>query len=358
MKEVLICSPSIGDLLENLAVAESICEFAANQGYVPVISPTIMPGRKPADGIQQQHINKCDEVWLYCAEGLAPEVLSDLRCAVRTSKPVKLVREAPQGEPQVLAADSYAEAPGLDKENRSEADEGQPGNPSSELIMEAFSIDGLLLALRELDDIVGGALSYEWWEAVSRKRDDYLSRLGIGGLMEALDHLVEQRVLPPWPWEWKAELEIQFGQRDWLGELPDLDRDNLEKIGDNEWHKLGHQVFLAGEYRRALDFLVEAITDNPHNFLAWSDIGQCYMNLSDLDMAIKAFQASLLLAPANFYAWSGLGHSFLAMRRYSEAITAFDQALACKDDHDDHYVADLRDEALRGLTNAANNMAI
>lgn len=358
MKKVLICSPSIGDFFENLAVADSICEFAANQGYLPMISTSIIPGRKTVNDIEQQHINNCDEVWLYCADGLAREMLPDLRLAVRAGKPVKLIREASSAGSQIEAADSYAEAPDVDDERRIEGGEGQPERDQSAMLMGAFSIDGLLLALRELDDIVGGVMPYEWWETVSHARGDYLGRLGFDGLMEIMDLLMTGGVLPHWPLCWKAELAAQFGKRDWLAELPELDRDNLKKIGDCDWHKLGHQLLLGSQYRRAFDFLAEAVSVNPQNYLAWSDIGQCAMNLGDLDIAIEAFQLSLQLAPANYYAWVGLGRCHTAMLQFTEAVAAFDQALACKADPSDPYVAELRAKAMIGVNEAANNVAI
>ena len=360
MKTVFVCSPSIGAFDTNMAMADTISKIAVNQGHFPVIGSPILPGQEPLDELQEAQLRLCDEVWLfYDGRKLRRDILSDLQRAARAGKPVRLVQPEPVAEPWPLAADvyfaadSYGEAPNRDDTPINEA--VQDG--SVQFAAEPVRISGLLLALKQLEGLLEAPLPDDWWAKAINARDDYLLKFGVGPLLDVLDSLASRELLPLWPESWTQELanlkELWAGW-DWPTELPDLDREKLDLVDNNDWHKLGYILVVRCDYQRAFPFLEKAISGNPGNFLAWTDLGECLFQLGYFDLAEDAFAAALTLAPKHFYAWVGRGRSLMALKRYSEAISAFDTALGCTDDQVSAYVMELRFEATEARSHMFN----
>jgi len=360
MKTIFICSPSIGDFNTNLALADSIGQIAVNQGHFPVIGSPMLPGQETLEELQETQLRQCDEVWLYYdGQKLRRDMLTDLQRAARAGKPVRLVQREtlaqswPVAADSYFAADSYADAPGCDDAVEAEI----VPDPSLEFAAEPVRISGLLLALKQLEELLEFPIPGDWWAEAVHPKEDYLLEFGVGQFLKVVEALIRRDLLPPWPGAVPAELNALkelWDAWDWPTELPDLDRDRLALVGQNDWHKLGYIFQLRGDYERAFAFLDKALTDNPRNYLVWSEIGECLFHLGHFDLAKEAFETALAVAPRHYYAWVGLGRALAAVGRHSEAITAFDQALACKGGQIDLYVSELRTKALNACSHMFN----
>ena len=358
MKKVFVCSPSIGDFNTNLAMADSICKIAVNQGHFPVIGQPLLPGLETLDELEELQFRQCDEVWLYYdGRKLRRDMLFDLQRAARAGKPVRLVQSEPAASLWPLAADSYFAADSYaDAPDREIEDETAP-DPSVEFAAEPVRINGLLLAVKQLEELVEIPFPGDWWAEAINPKEDYLLEFGVGPFLAIIEALMKRDLLPPWPESWAVDLkafkELWDGW-DWPTELPDLDRDHLGLVDNNDWHKLGYILLVRGEYERAFTFLDKALTDNPRNYLVWSDIGECLFYLGHYDLAEEAFETALSLAPKHFYAWLGFGRALLAAERYLEALAAFDKALACKGGQVDVYLSELRAKAIMACSHMFN----
>lgn len=356
MKSVFICAPSIGNYAQNKAYAHGLHYLALKQGHFPITGSPQMPGNEAADELESIQLRQCDEVWLYYdGHKLRRDMLVDIQRAASADKPIRLVQHEPTLEEWPMtkkswpfAADSYASAPDHDEE------------PSPDLTvnipMQPLNIASLLLALKELEELLGGGIiPVGWWSDAMEGGEDYLLKFGIDSLLKTLNTLIRLELLPPWPENWPEGLAAQFSEAwDWSAELPDLDRKKLKLVDDNDWHKLGYLQMTRGEYWRAFLFLDKALTDNSHNYLAWSDVGECCLRLCDFGLALEAFEVTLMLAPEHFYAWLGKGRALMALAQYPEAIDAFDHALACKKSRVDPYVSDLRAKAVSAFKLISN----
>jgi hypothetical protein len=160
MKTVFVCAPAIGNYVESLAMADSICKMAQNQGHFSVIGRLPMPGDEANQKLQEIQLRQCEEVWLYYdGRRFRRDLLVDLDRAAAAGKAIRLVKTEILPESRrlaaasLLAADSYADAPGRD--NGSDVEAGQ--DEVREVEEPQLNIDRLLLALKGLGEILDEA---------------------------------------------------------------------------------------------------------------------------------------------------------------------------------------------------------
>lgn len=93
---------------------------------------------------------------------------------------------------------------------------------------------------------------------------------------------------------------------------------------------LGIEYKKAGNYERALYFLVRAVTINPSNAQAHNDIGVILAGYRAFDKALYHYSRAIALDSSYALAYNNLGALYAAEKRFAEAIPAFQKAIALK----------------------------
>lgn len=88
----------------------------------------------------------------------------------------------------------------------------------------------------------------------------------------------------------------------------------------------------AGDYRKAVDVLKEAIAFNPHNEGAIYEIAFCYDHLGEYESAIKCYSDYIDENPYSFTAWYNLGNAYTKLENYDKALWAYDYCVLINED--------------------------
>jgi tetratricopeptide (TPR) repeat protein len=80
----------------------------------------------------------------------------------------------------------------------------------------------------------------------------------------------------------------------------------------------------AGDYKKAVEVLREAIAFNPHNEGAIYEIAFCYDHLGEYESAIKCYSDYIDENPYSFTAWYNLGNAYTKLENYEKALWAYD----------------------------------
>jgi tetratricopeptide (TPR) repeat protein len=89
----------------------------------------------------------------------------------------------------------------------------------------------------------------------------------------------------------------------------------------------GYSLYLAGEYRAAIDEFSEAIAQNSNLLAAYNDRGMAYYNMRNLDRAIDDFDQAVNINPGSPFAYNNRGNAYLVKRDYGNAIQDYSRAI-------------------------------
>jgi tetratricopeptide (TPR) repeat protein len=83
----------------------------------------------------------------------------------------------------------------------------------------------------------------------------------------------------------------------------------------------------SGDYQRALEAYRQLSSLMPDDPLVWSDVGELYLHLKQIDNALAACQKALRLGPDLADSWSCMGDVYASMRQLPQAEEALKKAV-------------------------------
>lgn len=98
-------------------------------------------------------------------------------------------------------------------------------------------------------------------------------------------------------------------------------------------HLMGLVGFKAGKFQVAVSLIESAISQRPLDSSLYSNCGEAYRRLGNLDRAFQSLQRALELDSQNADAWCNYGNACREMGRISEAIAAYRKAIAIDGGH-------------------------
>jgi tetratricopeptide (TPR) repeat protein len=97
---------------------------------------------------------------------------------------------------------------------------------------------------------------------------------------------------------------------------------------------MGLIAFAAGQYDHALEWMVQAVTQDPRpEYIA--SLGATLLKLGRHDEALKAFDKAVQVNPGDAALWKQMGDALLELQRYDQALLTFQHVLKLDPRHHD-----------------------
>ncbi len=127
---------------------------------------------------------------------------------------------------------------------------------------------------------------------------------------------------------------------------------------------LGMALNAAGEYARALPYLISATEQTPHDYTAWNRLGAAYAELHRYEEALTAVRTSLGISISQAEGWRMLGEVLYNQGRFYESVAAYEKAISLNPKSPNAYAGLGRawdalgrsDEAITAYLNATGSM--
>ena len=109
-----------------------------------------------------------------------------------------------------------------------------------------------------------------------------------------------------------------------------MDADPKSKLG---WNELGLAYLDSSQEELAITAFQKQIEVNPYHDRSYNNLGQAYLRQRKYEEAIKSLKKQIELDPLHKYAHTNLGIAYLEQHKYAEAVPELEQAAALTSDN-------------------------